>query len=133
MAGWPAFRLLGHDGPVREGGVLRIQERVGILPVVMFFRHTLCDPPHRFRDELIHGPFDHFVHTHEFLAAPAGALWRETIELSLPLVFGGAPVLRRLIAPRIRLALEFRGRALARLARDGSLGAETPAAATEED
>ena len=131
MAGWPSFRLLGHDGQVREGGVIRIREHWGIVPIVMFFRHVLCDPPHRFRDELIHGPFDSFMHTHEFLDAPVGTLWRETIELSLPAVFGGAPVLRRVIAPRVQRALEFRGRALAKLTRSGSLSRETPAAAEE--
>ena len=124
MAGWPGFRLLGHDGSVREGGVLRVLEHVGIVPLAMFFRHTLCEPPHRFRDEMIHGPFRHFIHTQEFLDAPGGSLRRETVDLSLPLVFGGAQVLRRVVAPRVQRVLEFRARAIAGLARNGALNRE---------
>jgi hypothetical protein len=61
------FRLLHHDGDVRPGCTTWFEEKLaGFLPVVLGFRHVTYEPPLRFAEELIHGPYDRFIHVHEF-------------------------------------------------------------------
>ncbi|WP_243229535.1 SRPBCC family protein [Microbacterium sp. CIAB417] len=82
------------------------------------------DPPHRFCDRQIAGPFTAFLHEHEFSAHPRGTLMRDTITFRSPFGPIGRLVdrlllrayLRRLIAERNRILadeIEGRGRTLA--------------------
>jgi len=49
-----------------------------------------------FRDDMVRGPFDHWVHTHAFYADGDGTLLRDSIEYELP--FSDQPTLGRLSA-----------------------------------
>ena len=67
------FRVLRHDRSIRPGAVTWVEQPVfPWLKVVMGFRHTLCEPPLRFGEEIFHGPFSRFVHLHEFEERPGG-------------------------------------------------------------
>ncbi|MCT1476936.1 SRPBCC family protein [Microbacterium sp. p3-SID336] len=81
------------------------------------------EPPHRFSDRQVAGPFRAFRHDHEFLPRDGGTLMRDTIEFRSPLGPLGRLVdalvlgryLRRLIAERndaVAAAIEGRGRTL---------------------
>jgi ligand-binding SRPBCC domain-containing protein len=68
---------------------------------------TAFDRPHRFVDEMVHGPFAAFRHEHRFHEDGAGTLMTDTVELRMGLgpigpladVFATA-YLRRLLATR---------------------------------
>jgi ligand-binding SRPBCC domain-containing protein len=116
------FRLLHHDGGVEPGSTTWVEERIAwVVPVVLGFRHVLCDPPHRFGEELFHGPYERFVHVHEFEARGDGTLVRDRLEVRVPWHSGGRAAMCMVIAPRIRQAFAFRQQALRRLVARGML------------
>lgn len=122
MRDWPTFRLLHHEGSVLPGRSVWIEEMIaGCIPVVLGFRHTIYEPPCRFGEELIHGPFNRFVHVHEFEDQGGGTLVRDRLLISLPRYYGGALGMRWLVAPKIRQVFEYRQQALHRLAEQGLL------------
>ena len=115
MRRWPGFCLLGHDGCVRVGRVTRFEARWGPLQVVMFFRNIAYEPPRRFVDELAHGPFRRFRHTHLFLARGESTVVRDDLDVELPWQFGGSFVTRRFVAAHLRRLFAYRHRELSRL------------------
>ena len=111
--GRKSFRLLRHDGNIAPGSMTWFQETIGgLIPVTMGFRHTILEPPHRFTEEMAHGPFRYFEHTHEFVASVAGSDVIDILELSLPWYYGGERATRRLVAPVIQKVFEHRHAAL---------------------
>ena len=63
LGDWPGFRILRHDGGIRPGDEMWIEQTIGgCVPVVMGFRHTIYEPPGRFGEHMIHGPFERFEH-----------------------------------------------------------------------
>jgi hypothetical protein len=61
-AGWSATRVLAHAGNVHVGAETWIKVTLaGFLPLVLGFRHTVCEPPFRFGEEQMHGPFSRFI------------------------------------------------------------------------
>src|SRR5262245_17591454 len=62
-----SLRLLHHEGGIQVGAMTWFEITVAhVVPVVLAFRHTQYEPPLRFGEEVVHGPFAHFVHRHEF-------------------------------------------------------------------
>ena len=116
--GWAAFRLLHHDGGVAPGSRTWFEITVaGIVPVVLGFEHTVYEPPLRFGERLIHGPFRKFSHTHEFEDGAAGkTVVRDLLDVELPWYYGGEPAMRLIVGPLLRRAFGLRGAALLRLA-----------------
>ena len=115
MQRWPGFLLLGHEGRVRAGAVIRFEARRGPLQVVLFFRNVVYEPPRRFVDEMIHGPFRRFRHTHLFLARGGRTVVRDDLEIELPWQYGGSFVARRFVAAHLRRLFAYRHRELSRL------------------
>jgi len=120
-----AFRLLAHADTVAPGGELWVEKRVGVLPIVMAFRHVRVEPPLGFTDALFHGPFARFHHTHRFTPSRGGTLVRDEIDLALPWQFGGEPVLRYVVLPRVQKEFLARHRRYAELEAQGRFAAET--------
>jgi len=122
LAGWAGFRLLRHDGSVRPGSeTWTVQSVAGIVPLAMGFRHGPWEPPARFEEGMIHGPFARFHHRHEFEECPEGTRVRDRIEILLPWWFGAAFSTRRTVGPALRRFFAFRHASLGRLARSGAL------------
>jgi ligand-binding SRPBCC domain-containing protein len=108
-----SFRLLAHRGNVEPGSETWVEWRVGPLPVVLGFRHVLCEPPRRFGESLCHGPFARFEHVHEFEPRADGSLVRDRHDIRLPWHLGGELAMRRLLARGIRATFARRSRKLA--------------------
>jgi len=74
-------------------------------------RHTLYDPPHRFEDAQVRGPFRHWHHRHIIKPHPEGAMLIDDIEFEPPfaLISRGFVMrrLRRLFAYRHRVTREW--------------------------
>ena len=130
MAGWPGYRLLRHDGHVRPGAITRVRQRVAlVLPFEIGLRHHLYEPPHRFAESRVHGPFARFDHLHEFEDAPGGTLVRDRLALLLSPWWGGAPATRWFVAPMVRRMWAHRHERLHGLAARGGLARATMPAA----
>ena len=112
----PGFRLLHHDGHVLPGATTYFEVTVcHILPVVFGFRQQLYEPPHRFGEERLHGPFRVFTHVHTFDPTPTGLLAQDDLDIQLPWYYGGEVAMRLLIAPRITQVFARRQQALLRV------------------
>jgi len=121
-SGWSQLRVLKHESEVRVGGETWVEHTVaGCLPVALGYRHTRCDPPLRFAEVLIHGPFSRFTHVHEFEEHKGQTLVRDLLDVEWPWQFGGSLVLTRLVAPSIVRVFRNRGEALERLTRNGTI------------
>lgn len=129
-----SFRLLWHEDRVRLGGEIWVEETVvGFVPVVLGLRHTVYEPPIRFGESLIHGPFARFDHLHEFVDQNNGTLIRDQLEIELPLVFGGEFAARAILEFQVRRLFQFRQRSLERLAQSGVVSRYSPACATGQE
>jgi ligand-binding SRPBCC domain-containing protein len=118
----PEFCLLRHDGRVTIGAQTWVKMNLlRCIPVVMGFRHTYCEPPSRFGEEIIHGPFKRFVHLHEFETRIGGTLVRDALEIELPWHYGGAVVMRAFVAPLVHRIFAMRAHMLDRLTAKGTL------------
>ncbi len=82
---------------------------------VFEFKHVLLEPPHRFGEEMVRGPFRHLRHVHEFEEVPGGTLVRDRLDLSLPVWLGGTLAERWVAGPRIRRVFRQRQEAMAKL------------------
>lgn len=71
------------------------------------------DPPHRFYDRQIKGPFAVFHHEHVFMAHPDGTLMRDAITLRSPFGPIGALVDRIFMREYMRRLIDERGAVLA--------------------
>jgi ligand-binding SRPBCC domain-containing protein len=82
----------------------RIDYRLRLHGVPIRWRTLIesYEPPERFTDVQISGPYSHWRHTHVFLDAPGGTRMIDTVDYSLPL--GPIGALARVIY--VRRALE---------------------------
>jgi ligand-binding SRPBCC domain-containing protein len=55
------------------------------IPFQMTSRITALEQPHRFVDEQIRGPFQHFRHEHRFEPAEGGTLMLDEVDFAAPL------------------------------------------------
>jgi len=89
----PASLHVGEEAVLRMG--------LGPLRVTWTARHTAYEPPHRFVDEQVSGPFRKWVHEHRVAPHPDGAELVDSIDIELPAgALGrslGWPVVRRML------------------------------------
>ncbi len=95
------FRIL-TPFPITMGVGTLIDYRLRLfgIPFGWKTRITEWDPPHRFVDEQIRGPYRLWVHTHTFQGVPEGVWMHDRVQWALPLHPMGewsAPVIGALI------------------------------------
>ena len=115
LEGWSGFALLAHDGHIRPGSRVRLEQRVVGLRHEMVFEHFVLEPPRRFGERQSRGPFRRFEHVHEFFEDAHGTRVVDTVEFELPGFLGGALAERLVAAPVLARFFEFRRSAYQRL------------------
>lgn len=124
LAGWRGFELLAHPGTIAPGSVVRLRQRVGPLAFELAFEHFVLEPPERFGERQVAGPFARFEHVHEFADAPGGpgaTRIVDRVDFALPWHLGGRLAERLVAAPELARFFEFRRAAYARLVAEGRL------------
>jgi ligand-binding SRPBCC domain-containing protein len=91
----------------------RIDYRISLrgIPVPWTSEITVWDPPHRFVDTQIKGPYRTWVHDHRFQQVKGGTVVSDSVEYEVP---GGALVHRLLVRPDLERIFSYRTEQLQR-------------------
>jgi len=110
---WLNFRIV-TPGPIEmcEGALIDCRLRVHGLPLRWRTRINIWEPPHRFVDEQIRGPYLQWIHEHTFEPCDGGTLARDFVRYAVPLDF---LTHRWLVRPDVEKIFAFRSEALRRL------------------
>jgi hypothetical protein len=82
---WLHFKILNIDpNPVREGTLIRYRLRWRVFPIYWTTRITTWDPPHRFVDEQLKGPYQLWRHEHRFVPEGSGTRIHDEVQYLLP-------------------------------------------------
>ena len=85
---WLNFKVL-TPAPIamREGTLIDYRLRIRGLPVRWRTRIGPWEPPHRFVDEQLRGPYRQWIHEHTFEPHDGGTLCRDVVRYAVPLDF----------------------------------------------
>jgi len=87
---WLNFKILkAEPQPVQQGTLIHYSLRVHGIPLRWTSEIVEWEPPHRFVDLQLSGPYKLWRHEHRFEACQGGTLISDTINLALPLGFLG--------------------------------------------
>jgi ligand-binding SRPBCC domain-containing protein len=115
---WLGFRVV-TPGPIEMAPGALIEYRLRLHGVPVRWRTTIAvwDPPRRFVDVQLSGPYRMWHHTHDFEPAPApggGTLMRDTVRYALPFGPLGELAQRLLVRRDLAAIFDFRRAAVAR-------------------
>lgn len=103
---WLQFRVL-TPVPIEMRPGTEIDYRIKIrgFPARWRSRITVWDPPHRFVDEQVRGPYRIWIHEHRFTEDSAGTTCEDHVQYAPP---GGAPINYLFVARDIRNIFSYR-------------------------
>ncbi len=109
---WLHFNIL-TPSPVlmREGALIDYRIRVRGVPLRWRTRINVWQPPHRFEDEQIRGPYRQWIHEHTFEPQDGGTVARDRVQYAVAWDFC---VHRWFVRPDIERIFQFRRAALQR-------------------
>ena len=107
---WLRFRIVrASTARIELGTEIEYRLRLRGVPVRWRSRITAWEPPLRFVDEQVAGPFRFWRHTHAFERSGHGTLARDDVEYAVP---GGRLVDALLVAPDLARIFDHRARTL---------------------
>lgn len=86
---------------IQSGSIIDYRIRLFGIPMRWRTEITVWEPPSRFVDVQVKGPYTEWIHTHTFESSPTGTLIRDQVQYQLPLTPLGDVVL-----PVIRLQIK---------------------------
>ena len=93
---WLNFRVVTPPPiEMRQGALIDYRLSVRGIPLRWRTRINLWQPPHRFVDEQIRGPYRQWIHTHTFEARDGGTLARDVVQYAVPFDFIAHPLFVR--------------------------------------
>ena len=101
---------------MREGALIDYKLRVRGLPLRWRTCINIWQPPHRFVDEQIRGPYRQWIHEHTFEARDGGTLARDVVRYAVPFDFIAH---RWLVRPDVEKIFKYRAEALKQHFADG--------------
>lgn len=108
---WLSFRIVTpRPIEMRVGARIDYKLRVRGLPLRWRSEITVWEPPHRFVDVQLRGPYRRWHHEHRFEERDGGTLVLDRVEYA---VWGGSLVDRLFVARDVRTIFEYRRKLLA--------------------
>ena len=111
----PMLRFRVNTPPpieMRAGVEIDYRLKLHGLPMRWRSRITAWEPPYRFVDEQVRGPYRRWVHEHTFTPQDGGTLIRDVVEYD---VLGGWIIDRLMVRPDLRKIFAYRQEQLARI------------------
>lgn len=110
---WLNFRITTPGNPPMRRG-LEIDYIIRWMGLPMPWRTLISDyqPPKRFVDEQIRGPYKHWRHRHEFRPHAGGTLVEDAVEYELPLGLIGRAAHQGLVGRQLLAIFRFRQQAI---------------------
>ena len=102
---WLRFQMRGDVGEMRVGARFDYRLRIHGVPLTWQSEITVWDPPYRFVDVQIRGPYRSWIHEHTFEPENDGTLMKDYVQYA---VMGGALVRNLLVAPDLQRIFEYR-------------------------
>lgn len=113
---WLGFSIVELDpGPMREGYRMRYRIHPLGFPSRWTSKITAWDPPHRFVDEQVEGPYRFWRHEHTFRAVDGGTEIRDRVEYALPLGALGRIAHSLLVKWQLQAIFRYRERKVRRI------------------
>jgi ligand-binding SRPBCC domain-containing protein len=111
------IRVMAPDSiRMGPGALIRYRLRVHRVPVGWLTAIREWDPPHRFVDEQLRGPYALWHHTHTFEEQPeGGTLMRDVVRYALPLGPLGELAGRLFVARDLEAIFDYRARRVGEL------------------
>ena len=112
---WLGFHLTHADKELHVGSVIEYKLRVRGVPIRWISEIAVWDPPHRFADNQVRGPYAVWYHEHTFIAEKGGTRMGDRVDYALP--FGVIGELAHTLAVRrdVQKIFDFRQQRLAEL------------------
>jgi ligand-binding SRPBCC domain-containing protein len=113
---WLHFRILEvQPSPVRKGTLIRYTLRWRVFPIYWTSEITEWDPPHRFVDVQLKGPYKLWHHEHRFAADGAGTRILDEVQYSLPFGALGSIAHRLKVKSDVKTIFAYRREAVAKM------------------
>jgi len=110
---WLSFRVVTpRPIEMREGTLLEYRLRLHGVPVRWKTRISVWDPPHRFVDEQISGPYALWHHTHEFESDGDATVVRDRVRYRIGFGPLGAAALRLFVRRDVERIFDYRREAM---------------------
>jgi ligand-binding SRPBCC domain-containing protein len=110
---WLGFRVVTpRPIDMRPGALIEYRLKLHGVPLSWRTRVAVWDPPRRFVDVQIAGPYRLWHHTHDFEPDGGGTVMRDTVRYALPLGPLGALAHRALVRRDLAAIFDFRQEAV---------------------
>lgn len=121
---WLQFKILSPaNAAMGKGTLLDYRLRLHGVPIRWQSEISVWEPPRRFVDRQIKGPYKLWVHEHTFTADSGGTLVGDNVEYAVP---GGTLVQKFLVAPDIARIFAYRHKILEALFNPAQLRQSQP-------
>src|SRR5947208_2569647 len=105
---WLDFKIVDSPHDLHVGSLIHYSLRWRFVPLRWTTKITGWDPPHRFIDTQISGPYTLWEHEHRFCAENNGTRIYDTVRYSLPLGFLGTLTHRGWVKSDLKKIFDFR-------------------------
>ncbi len=105
---WERVEVERDDRSLKPGSRVVMKTSLGPIPLRWVAEHTDYDPPHRFVDRQVSGPFAFWNHVHSFRADGSGTILRDEVEYRVPFGWLGRRLGGGLVRSKLRRMFDHR-------------------------
>ena len=117
---WERLELESGGESIRPGSRVVLRTRFGPIPLRWVAEHVEYQPPHRFADVQLSGPFARWHHRHEFLDdGRGGTILRDVVDYELPMGALGRWLGGGLVRSKLARMFEYRHEATRKIVESG--------------
>ncbi|RUL88250.1 SRPBCC family protein [Tautonia sociabilis] len=125
---WDDVRVEEQADSIRPGARVVLVSKFGPVPIRWVAEHTEYEPPHRFADRQVSGPFARWYHVHRFLDdGQGGTIMRDEVEYEPPLGLLGRLLGDHTIRQKLQKMFDFRHETVRRIVESGDFPHPAPA------